>query len=224
MVETFKGKEGIGITRKRTPAVLVLLVMVFCLSWAGGQPEILFECPNLEKAIRDAEGFTGSFSGPIYANDVLGVTQITAAQSEIISLEGIEHLVNLQGLELNWNQIKDITPLQNLVALQRLYFGGNQVSDLTPLKNLSNLRELWFGSNQVSDLSPLQNLTNLKWLWFQSNQVTDIAPIVANEGLGDGDFIEMRYNSLDLSPGSLNMDDIQTLIGRGAIVEYHPQK
>ena len=138
---------------------------------------INFECKILEKEIRRARGFTGSKSGPIYPEDVLKIKNLPVKNFGITSLEGIQHLVNLQAIDLGCNSVSDLTPLQNLVNLQRLWFEGNQVSDLTPLQNLVNLRELYFDNNQVSDLTPLQNLVNLQILYFNVNQVSDLTPL-----------------------------------------------
>jgi Leucine-rich repeat (LRR) protein len=82
---------------------------------------------------------------------------------------------------------------------------------------------LWFYNNQVSDISALSNLTNLHDLDFKGNQVSDISALVENEGFGPGDYIVMRYNYLDLTEGSQNRQDIDTLISRGVDVYYEPQ-
>ena len=37
---------------------------------------ITFECPVLEQAVRDADGYTGEPTGPIYPSDVLGITRL----------------------------------------------------------------------------------------------------------------------------------------------------
>jgi len=76
----------------------------------------------------------------------------------------------------------------------------------------------------VTDISALSNLTNLQNLFFSNNQVTDISVLVENEGFGPGDYIGMWYNYLDLSEGSQDMQDIETLISRGVDVDYEPQR
>jgi hypothetical protein len=47
--------------------------------------------------------------------------------------------------------------------------------------------------------------------------------LVNNVGFDTGDYIRMENNYLDLSEGSQNMNDIETLISRGVIVDYEPQ-
>lgn len=77
---------------------------------------------------------------------------------------------------------------------------------------------------KVNNILALGTLTNLEGLDFGKNEVTDILPLVANAGLGAGDYINMINNYLDLTPGSENMKDIETLIERGVDVEYEPQR
>ncbi len=143
--------------------------------------------------------------------------------NQVSDISPLQNLTNLQRLSFWVNQVSDLTPLQNLTNLQELVFSWNQVSDLTPLENLTNLQRLVFHNNQASDLTSLQNLTSLQGLFFSDNQIISITPLVANTGLGAGDDIDMRYNHLDLTPGSQHMNDINTLIGRGVIVTYEPQ-
>ena len=77
-------KGGIIVISKRKLIVIsgVITIMIALLTACGGtggglQPpeeEITFECPVLEQAVRDAKGYTGEPTGPIYASDVLGIT------------------------------------------------------------------------------------------------------------------------------------------------------
>jgi Leucine-rich repeat (LRR) protein len=147
-------------------------------------------------------------------------------KNQVSDLSPLSNLTNLKWLYFFENQVSDLSPLSNLTNLKWLYFSENQVSDLSPLSNLTNLKSLYFSENQVSDLSPLSNLTNLKSLGFSYNQVSNISPLVRNTGFGSGDsyYINMRNNYLDLTEGSQNMKDINTLISRGVTVDYRPQR
>jgi len=75
-------------------------------------------------------------------------------------------------------------------------------------------------NNQIGDISPLANLTSLKWLILNNNQISDIGALVRNTGLGKGELVELRNNLLDLSPGSDDMQNIESLRSRGVIVRY----
>jgi hypothetical protein len=66
-------------------------------------------------------------------------------------------------------------------------------------------------------------LTDLTGLDLADNQILDISALVDNGGLGAGDLVTIRYNYLDITPGSPNMLDIEALQGRGINVVYIPQ-
>ncbi len=153
----------------------------------------------------------------------------------VSDISPIQNMTNLSTLDFEGNSVSDISPLQNMTSLTSLYFGDNSVSDISPLQNMTALWVLRFSSNQVNDITPLQNLSNLMALNFSDNLVSDISSLVANSSNFDPpswfvqffgwgwDGIIMTYNNLDLTTGSQNMTDINTLIGRGANVEYEPQ-
>jgi len=182
---------------------------------------------NLEKAVRNALKI--SSDQPITRADMARLT----------NLSGLECAINLKELRLNNNQVSDLCPLSTLTNLKWLYMDNNQISDLRPLANLFNLHTLSLSNNNVSDIQSLANLVNMEWLdlsnnrisdigplanlkWFilNNNQISDISPLVNNAGLGNGEMVELRNNPLDLSPGSDDMQNIETLRSRGVIVRY----
>ena len=156
-------------------------------------------------------------------SNLTNLKELSISENQVLNISPLSNLINLQHLTFFSNQVSDISPLSNLTTLEDLWFGINPVSDISSLSNLTNLKELVFSSSQVSDISPLSNLTTLEYLWFSRNQVSDISPLVNNEGFDTGDYIRMENNYLDLSEGSQNMQDIETLISRGVIVDYEPQ-
>ena len=82
---------------------------------------------------------------------------------DISDLTGIEYCVNLYHLDLDGNQISDISPLSGLTNLGILGLGGGiQISDISPLSSLTNLEVLTLSNSQITDLSPLSNLINLQ--------------------------------------------------------------
>ena len=62
----------------------------------------------------------------------------------------------------------------------------------------------------------------ISWRWGIRGyaNVSDIYPLVENDGFGSGDHIDMRWNELDLTSGSEDMNNINTLIDRGVEVDY----
>ncbi|HNR65979.1 MAG TPA: leucine-rich repeat domain-containing protein [Atribacterota bacterium] len=188
----------------RKLTIVLFLLTVFLLGGCNQLPggscvnEVQFVDKNLEQVVRVK---INKLSGPLYQSDVVNIFELDAEKKGIVSLSGIEHLKNLRELDLD----------------------DNQISDLSPLAGLTKLKELDLENNNISDLSSLTNLINLEELDFENNKVTDISALVSNKGISMGDEVDMRYNHLDLSEGSKNMQDINTLINRGVKVEYIPQ-
>ncbi|MBO8166587.1 MAG: leucine-rich repeat domain-containing protein, partial [Kosmotoga sp.] len=169
--------------------------------------------------------------------------------NQITDIMPLQNLTNLSQLILNNNQITDITPLQNLTNLYALDFASNQITDLDPLHGLTNIERLYIGYNPIpkteieflhnwdwltelgleglnltsSDISFLQNLTNIYFLDLDHNNIEDIQPLVDNAGIGNYDSVYIRYNYLDITEGSEDMEDINALKDRGVNVYYDPQ-
>ncbi len=114
------------------------------------------------------------------------------------------------------------TDMESLTG--RLRAPHSNISSLEGLQYAVNLTGLDFDTNQISDLTPLSNLTNLTDLNLNINQISDITALVSNSGLvGDGDSVGLYGNCLDLSSGSEDLEDINTLLDRGVTVYYEPQ-
>ncbi len=178
-------------------------------------PEVIFPDANLEAAVRAA---INKPTGPIFQSDLEGLTNLTASNVGIIDLTGLEYATDLTVLQLDNNNITDLSPLSGLTGLTHLYIWNNfDLSDLSPLAGMVQLEELWSNGNQVQDVGPLQNLTALTAIGLRNNQVQDIGALVANSGLGTGDYIDLRDNPLGFEAACL---DIPELESRGVAVDH----
>ena len=126
-------------------------------------------------------------------------------------------------LYLGTNQIVDISPLSGLTNLTWLYLDENEVVDVSPLQRLTNLTWLYLDENAIVDISPLSGLSNLSRVCLRNNDIADIRALVANNGLNTGDLVNIRGNSLDLTPGSPDMLAIEALLGQGVRVDFDLQ-
>ena len=114
--------------------------------------------------------------------------------------------------------------LETLILTSRFTQGSpNEYTDLTPLANLTNLRVLDLGSvpeGALVDIAPLADLTALEDLDLSHNSVSDLTPLVANEGLGQGDAVNVTGNPLETCPGSEDRRNIDALLRRGVEVVF----
>jgi len=163
---------------------------------------------------------------------------LDAARQDITSLRGLEIFVRLNSLKMEGNNISNVTPLSrlerlleldltnnsvrklaplsSLTGLRRLFLSGNRIDNIVPLFRLSRLRVLFLNNNSISDLRAIIPLTKLTWLALRNNGITDIGPLLFNQGLGDGDVVDLRENPLDQE----DCENIQTLRARGVTVTH----
>ena len=130
-------------------------------------------------------------------------------------------LTKLTDLDLSGNRIGDIGPLSTLVNLTRLDLGFNlNIEDVSPLSNLTGLETLVLNINQIADIAPLSGLVNLRRLDLGTNFVADLSPLVTNTGVGnDDDRLDLRFNCLDVSPGSPTLEAVDVLESRNPDVQ-----
>ena len=83
--------------------------------------------------------------------------------------------------------------------------------------------DLGLVNNGIVDISALSNLRSLWKLDLKGNQIVTISALADNPSLGSGDLVDLRYNNLDLTSGSADMQDIEALQARGVDVNYIPQ-
>ena len=178
--------------------IFILLIFLSIPSTSTAQT-VNIPDSNLRAAIT-AE--LGKASGdPITTSDMAALTSLTARESNISNLTGLEHAINLRSLYLMDNSISDITSLSGLTNLTLLYLAGNSISDISTVSGLTNLRSLHLGGNSISDITSLSGLTNLTLLYLGWNLISDISTV---SGL---------TNLRSLHLGNNSISDITSLSG-----------
>ncbi len=172
----------------------------------------------LLQAIRDQLGVA---SGPVTCGHVRGLIQLEAHQRGIVSLEGLQHAVNLWALNVWSNEVRDLSPLGRLTALEDLDVQANRIQDVGPLANLTQLVHLYLNSNQISDIGPLASLVNLQSLDLGINDIRDISPL-ANMGMLRSLRVDNNDGIRDLTPlGELTLLDYLGVSGN-AVSDVSP--
>lgn len=187
------------------------LMLIFSASLMANTEEepVEFQNRDIELAVKQQ---LGKATGDVYP-------------SELLELRGFRSPLHLKIEDLSW--IKHCKNLENLALVV------NEIKDISPLSSLRDLRSLRLQGNNISNLGPLSGLYKIQYANLRGNEITDIQPLIDNYkvkengekiGLGEGDKVNVSKNYLDLSEGSEDLQDIQTLIDRGVKVEYYPQK
>ena len=169
---------------------------------------------NFESLLRDILNIP---TGDITNIDLATIISLDGSNRNISNIAGIEYCINLEALNLNHNQIIDISPLSGLSNLTNLYLPDNQIIDISALSGLTNLTYLDLTDNQIIDVSALNGLTNLKNLHLFINQIIDISAL---SGLTTLERIRLDDNQIiDISPLSSLPNLVWLLLGDNQIID-----
>ena len=106
-----------------------------------------------------------------------------------------------------------------LTGLMLYEISKSSISNISIISNLTSLTDFRIDFNSISDISALSGLLALTALDLQGNSISDISPLVANSGLDNGDWVDLRDNPLNDT--SINAH-IPNLEGKGVTVNYTP--
>ncbi len=150
---------------------------------AAPREVVAFDDPVLETAIRqqlnkpDGDVYTYELAGLTYVGTGFDYEREPPEGSRVKSIEVLRYCVNLEGLELSFNQITDISPIAGLTKLTNLGVGGNPIADIAPLAGLTQLKSLALFNCQAKDYTPLSNLTGLTDLSLDYATISDLTPL-----------------------------------------------
>ena len=159
----------------RTPGLLALSCLFFSASMGWAQD--LFPDKGLEAVVR-REVFEKRYnSEPLTADDVKNISQVIGKGKGIKSLEGLQQCKALMKLDLENNEIADLTPIKDLKLLQSIDLSSNKIESLEALAGLVQSQYLQVSKNGILDLGPLRGMANLRSLYAAENKIKSIEPI-----------------------------------------------
>lgn len=202
--------------------VLAGLLLFVCTEITNAESGIISD-DVLEQAIRLE---IKKPDGVLTKDDLAKLTKLSASglmDREVVvrNLEGIQYCINLEELDLSWNEIDDIGRLSSLIKLtdlnlrynkeisnlepvaglpelKVLKMSRNKISNFNPLKSLKKLEELYVGRNEGADYSIIGELGNLKELEIYASKVSDLSWISNLKKLRH---LDLLYNGItDISP------------------------
>ena len=155
---------------KKTLWFVLACLLCLGIAWPALAQEgegIVFSDAVLEQKVREV---LGKPQGSITSEDAAALTSLNAEapqgapeDAKIKSLDGLGAFVNLELLNLSFNDIHDISELTKLPRLRGLWLDSNPIDDLSPLGALTGLDNLSF-EGRFRELPFLKNLTELTQL------------------------------------------------------------
>ncbi|KAJ9167871.1 hypothetical protein P3X46_019461 [Hevea brasiliensis] len=127
--------------------------------------------------------------------------ELYVSKNEVTKMEEIDHLYQLQILELGSNRLRVMENLHNLTNLQELWLGRNRVKTVN-LCGLKCIKKLSLQSNRLTSMKGFEECVALEELYLSHNGITKM------EGLST----LVNLSVLDVSSNKLtSIDDIQNL-------------
>ncbi|CAN6456653.1 unnamed protein product [Victoria cruziana] len=127
--------------------------------------------------------------------------ELYVSKNEVTKMEELDHLHELQILELGSNRLRVMENLHNLKKLQELWLGRNRIRAVN-LCGLQNIRKLSLQSNRLTSMLGFQECMALEELYLSHNGISKM------EGLST--LINLRV--LDVSSNKLTeISDIENL-------------
>ena len=142
---------------------------------------------------------------------------LTGIRKKPIMLKDVWDLISANGGELNLNgqEISNVSALGELTCITMLYLGHNNLTDLSGLESLENMTVLDIQSNSnLSSLLPLSQLHNLEWLDAAGCSIENLSRLHDLKSLKQTDLSKNKIK--DISPlGSLDLEylDISYNVG-----------
>ncbi|KAJ8643237.1 hypothetical protein MRB53_004985 [Persea americana] len=127
--------------------------------------------------------------------------ELYVSKNEVAKMEELNHLVELQILELGSNRLRVIENLQSLTNLQELWLGQNRIRTVN-LCGLNCIRKISLQSNRLTSMMGFQECIALEELYLSHNGILKM------EGLST--LVNLRV--LDVSSNKLTaVSDIENL-------------
>src|SRR5687767_125907 len=150
------------ISTKVSPMTKNLVVVVLSIGSlvlaVPASAQSIFPDKNLESTVRKFVFEKRNNDMPITEEDVVNISTIQGKKKGIKNLAGLEKCRSLALLDLEENEIEDVSPIKDLKGIQSLTLAKNKIKDVKPLEGLTKLQYLQLSNNQISDVAPLAKL------------------------------------------------------------------
>ena len=163
---------------------------------------------NLEAVVR-REVFDKRYNTePLNAADVKNISQVVGKGKGIKSLEGLQHCLALMKIDLEKNEIVDLTPIKELKLLQSIDLSSNKIETLAPISELTKSQYLQLSKNAIVDLAPLRGMIELRSLYIAGNKIKSLEPV---SGLKKIWTLDVSGNPIEDPAPIANLKGLQSL-------------
>lgn len=98
-------------------------------------------------------------------------------------IENIAQFTNLIHVNLNGNNLTDISILAEIPTLEVIEANDNRIFDISFIGDLKKIKYVYMSNNLITDISVFSKFKSMEELWLANNRITDISPIAGNKKL-----------------------------------------
>lgn len=139
--------------------------------------------------------------------------KIKAGANSLESLQGIENATILETAVLSGNRLEDISVLsKSAESLKYVNLDKNEISDISALNNCSSLKVLEINNNKLTDLKALENLAELNTLCASNNELESVEGIGFCSKLNYIDLSDNKITDTSDLPEITPIDNKKTVI------------
>lgn len=172
---------------------------------------------NLQKAVANQLGISIE---QLSKEQMKQLTKVSFVNKQITSIQGLEYAENLCELNLQNNQIKDLSPLSQLHQLTNLNLHDNHIANADALKTCTTLNSLDLSTNQLTDTTFLINMNQLQTLSLNENQLTTLAGVQQLTALTTLNATANKIKDIQSLTGLVALEDLR--LGENQITDIQP--
>lgn len=156
-----------------------------------------------------------SIEEPILAFETPALDRISFIETNVSDFDFLKNVTTASDVSFTSCGITSIAFMKDWMALESLNLDDNRIIDLSPLEGKTLIKYLTLHQNDIESIDALSTLKALETLNISYNNVSNIEPIMQLESLTEFTAYE------DLDKKIIDRGLLETLAGRGVLVEYH---
>lgn len=133
--------------------------------------------------------------------------ELYVSKNEVVKMEELDHLYNLELLELGSNKIRVMENLHSLKKLEELWLGRNRIRTVT-LCGLNSLVKISLQSNRLTSMLGFQGCVYLEELYLSHNGITKMEGIASLLNLRILDVSSNKITSIEDVAGLARLEDL----------------
>jgi hypothetical protein len=188
---------------------------------AFGLLEDVVKCPHLEEIdisdnnLPSVKPITATTASNTWLKEL---KTLNLQNNQVIDLSGIENLSSLTSLDIAYNKIGTLAPLATLTNLKILNASGNPLKDMSALQRLTQLEHLELANVKGINSSDLSALLDLRWLNLSGTGLIDTRVL---KGMRKMENLYLQNNQLTTIDALKEMKNLRILnISGNRITDY----